>query len=275
MASSADIPSRGNGDFADRAPPRAERVSRTRDGLGLALAIYAALIVVASLSGAFGTHRLDAGPRFAFWTALILWNAMKWHVWLSLLARRAGWSLAIGTGALALNLALPFETRVALGTTAALTWPEFLRIYLSAVAISLVSGVACTVAVRYFAPARARPADEPAGATLPQASSSGVAAGDLWAIHAEDHYVRLILADGRSRLQAGRFGDALAQVAHLSGSRIHRGCWVADEAVTAVERSGRGWRVVLPDGRRLAVSASHVGSIRERGWIGRVAPPAR
>ena len=34
---------------------------------------------------------------------------------------------------------------------------------------------------------------------------------------------------------------------------------------------GRGWRVVLPDGRRLPISASHVGIIRERGWIGRKA----
>jgi hypothetical protein len=275
MATSAEMRSRGNGDFAGPAPPHAERVSRKRDGLGLGLAIYAALIVVASLSGAFGTHRIELGPRFAFWTALILWNAMKWHVWLSLLSRRAGWTLAIGTGALALNLTLPFETRLALGAAPAVAWPDYFQTYLSALAISLVSGIACTVAVRYFVPARTRRADERVDSSAAPTSSIGVAAADLWAIQAEDHYVRLVLADGRSRLQAGRFCDAVAQVAQVNGSRIHRGCWVADTAVSGVEREGRGWRVVLPDGRRLAVSASHVGSIRERGWIGRVAPPAR
>jgi len=68
----------GKGDFANRAPVGAKRDSRAPDSIGLALVSYAALIVVASLSGAFGTHELEAGPRLSFWTALILWNAMKW-----------------------------------------------------------------------------------------------------------------------------------------------------------------------------------------------------
>jgi DNA-binding LytR/AlgR family response regulator len=97
----------------------------------------------------------------------------------------------------------------------------------------------------------------------------GVREAELWAIEAEDHYVRLILADGRAPLLSGRFGDALAQVAHIDGCRIHRGRWVADAAVCRVERDGRSWSAVLPDGRRLPISASHVGSVRERGWTGR------
>ena len=35
----------------------------------------------------------------------------------------------------------------------------------------------------------------------------GVARQDLWAIQAEDHYVRLLLADGRAPLIGGRFGE--------------------------------------------------------------------
>jgi hypothetical protein len=267
-------PAPGNAEFANRAPADAKRVSR--DGLGLALAIYAALIVIASLSGAFGTHRIELGPRFAFWTALILWNAMKWHVWLSLLSKREGWTWAIAVGAFVLNLTLPFETRIALGTSPAQPLGEYVGIYLSAVAISLVSGVACTVAVRYFGAAKQAGHAPPAVAgQRHEPWSLGCSELELWAIEAEDHYIRLLLADGRQPLVPGRFGDALAQVAHLSGGRIHRGRWVADSAVAGVEREGRGWRVILADGRRLAVSASHVGSLRERGWIGRTAPPPR
>jgi hypothetical protein len=272
MGSSADTAAARNGDFAERAPADANPVSR--DGLGLALAIYAALIVIASLSGAFGTHRIELGPRFAFWTALILWNAMKWHAWLSLLPKRGGWIPAIAIGAFVLNLTLPFEVRVALGESPAQTLAEFVRTYLSAVSISLVSGVACTVAVRHFRPAKQFPAPQQLSA-VGNSKPLGVDEGELWAIEAEDHYVRLLLANGRAPLFAGRFGDALAQVGHIDGCRIHRGRWVADAAVAGVEREGRGWRVILPDGRRLAVSASHVGSIRERGWIKRTAPPLR
>jgi hypothetical protein len=262
----------GKGEFADRAPLVAKRDSRTPDSIGLALAAYAAVIVVASLGGAFGTHQLEAGPRFAFWTALILWNAMKWHGWFALVRPRLGWPLAIVFGGLLLNLPLPFETRLALGLRPALTPDDFLATYLSALAMSWVSGAALTLAIRHFR--TARPVAAVATVPGPVADPTGIwslgfAEDALWAIEAEDHYVRLLLADGRAPLFAGRFGDAMAQVAHLKGCRIHRGRWVADAAVAGLEREGRGWRAVLPDGRRLAVSASHVGSVRERGWTSR------
>ena len=264
----------GNGDFAEHASRIANATSPARDSLGMALAIYATLIVVASLSGAFGTHNIDLGPRFAFWTALILWNAMKWHLWLSLSHRRLGWPAAIAVGAFVLNLMLPFETRIALGLAPALPMNEFLRIYLSAAAISLISGVACTVAFSYFGIAKGRVRQPSASLVSPppvrgEPLALGVREAELWAIEAEDHYIRLLLADGRAPLLSGRFGDALAQVAHIDGCRIHRGRWVADAAVAGVERSGRSWRAVLPDGRRLAISASHVGGIRDRGWMSR------
>lgn len=277
MAASANTapPSPGNSDFADRVPASAKRDSRTPDSIGLALIAYGALIVVASLSGAFGTHELAAGPRLAFWTALILWNAMKWHGWFALVRKRLGWPLAIAAGAFVLNLLLPFETRIALGLSPALPWTEFLATYVSAVAISLVSGGALTVAIRHFSSLKREAVATDAEPAAPGKGtgiwSLGFTEGSLWAIEAEDHYVRLLLADGRAPLLTGRFTDALAQVAHLKGCRIHRGRWVADAAASGVEREGRGWRVVLPDGRRLPISASHVGIIRERGWIGRKA----
>lgn len=272
MAASANTaaPAQGNRDFAEHAPAHAKRVSR--DGLGLALALYAALIVVASLSGAFGTHQIEPGPRFAFWTAVILWNAMKWHLWLLLAHRRFGWAGAVATGAVILNLGVPFETRLALGLAPAQPMADFLRTYLSAVAISAVSGVACIAVVRYFGFRRGADAAHASARSEPR-TVLGVARDDLWAIQAEDHYVRLLLADGRAPLIGGRFGDALAEAAPIDGCRIHRGCWVADSAAAGVERAGRGWRVVLPDGRRLTVSASHVGSLRERGWMSRTAAP--
>lgn len=281
MATTAHSTGGGNGDFAEYVSRDANAASPSRNGLGLALAIYAALIVMASLGGAFGTQAMEMGPRFAFWTALILWNAMKWHAWFSLVHRWLGWQTAVVAGSLALNLALPFETRIALGQPPALPAGDFLRIYSSAVAISLFSGLACTAAIRYFGTGRRRERAEreqkPAEALALREGGSilGVDQAELWAIEAEDHYVRLLLADCRAPLRNGRFGDALAQVGHINGCRIHRGRWVADAAVVAVEREGRAWRVVLPDGRRLPVSASHVGSIRERGWIGRTTAPPR
>jgi hypothetical protein len=200
---------------------------------------------------------------------------MKWHLWLKLTHARFGWPGATAIGAFVLNIPLPFETRLALGLPPALPAEDFARIYLSALAISLVSGVACTAVVRHFGLGRRNDAADRPMPAAPTAGDTvlGVARQDLWAIQAEDHYVRLLLADGRAPLIGGRFGDALEQAAAIDGCRIHRGCWVADAAAAGVERAGRGWRVVLPDGRRLTVSASHVGSLRERGWMARTAAP--
>lgn len=94
-----------------------------------------------------------------------------------------------------------------------------------------------------------------------------VAPEALAAIEAEDHYCRVHRKDGGDALIHYRFGDALAEVAEIEGAQVHRGSWVAADAVTGAEREGRRWLLVLSDGTKVAVSPPHLAEARRRGWL--------
>ena len=94
-----------------------------------------------------------------------------------------------------------------------------------------------------------------------------VNAETLAAIEAEDHYCRVRRTDGSDALIHYRFGDALAEVAEIEGQQVHRGAWIAQGAVTGALRDGRRWHLLLGDGTRVAVSATHLPQVRARGWL--------
>jgi hypothetical protein len=220
----------------------------------------AALAVIA---GAFGTINLPLPQRAAFWLALMGWNALKWRVWFAWMVRdHAHWARASAIGAVLLNLLLPFEIRAGLWLVGVEGEVGHSSVWLEALAISAILAALIWSLRRLLAPKRTMRAEPGplvrAGARLDQ----------ICAVRAEDHYCRVHLADGSSRLVLCRFGDALAELASLDGERIHRSAWVADSAVDRAERDGRAWRLVAA-GERFPVSAGHVSLARRRGWLNR------
>ena len=77
------------------------------------------------------------------------------------------------------------------------------------------------------------------------------------ALQAEDHYVRVHLADGSSRLIYSRFADALDQLKSFDGMQVHRSFWVKRSAIrqTLVERGSM--RLELTGGQLVPVSHKH------------------
>jgi DNA-binding LytR/AlgR family response regulator len=61
----------------------------------------------------------------------------------------------------------------------------------------------------------------------------------------------------------------MAELSDADGTRIHRSHWIADRAVAAGRRAGRGWEVLLPCGTALRVSASYREEAKRRGWLSR------
>jgi DNA-binding LytR/AlgR family response regulator len=89
----------------------------------------------------------------------------------------------------------------------------------------------------------------------------------VMAVEAEDHYLRLHLADGRKPLVLYRLRDALAELSPLDGEQVHRGYWVAGRAVRGLERrDGRKWALRLEGGLLVPVSATFMPTVRKRGW---------
>lgn len=253
------------------------------------LVVVAAATLVAMLAGAFGTGPMPALERLVFWALAIGWNAGKWWLWYRFVAPLAGpgWqaqvALALG-GAILLNLGLPFEIELLfriLGEPFAVSWPVT---FASALAISLAISMVLAVTQtepRADSPRAAPPALPPAPAPAPPpapapaapatptglAARAGAALADIRAVVAEDHYLRLTLADGRSPLVLYRLGDAVRDLARLDGLQVHRGAWVAASAVVGATRDGRKWRLRLAGGTTLPVSDSFVAAVRARGWL--------
>lgn len=89
---------------------------------------------------------------------------------------------------------------------------------------------------------------------------------DVWAVEAEDHYLRLHTSKGQDLILL-RLADAVAELEGIEGAQVHRSWWVARDAVTDAERGDGRAILTLKDGSKVPVSRTYAKVIREKGWI--------
>ncbi|NYT40887.1 LytTR family transcriptional regulator DNA-binding domain-containing protein [Sphingomonas sp. R-74633] len=228
--------------------------------LWVACAAAAALMIV---TGGFNTGALSLGPRIAFWLTLMGWNALKWQALFAWGVRKeSDWPRVALLGSIPLNLPLPFEIWLC-GQAVGVEMEAMPHdVWGRAAAISAVIFAVCSM-VAWLLLRRMRPVRAETGLL----AKARIAACDLAAIEAEDHYCRVHRRDGRSELIHYRFGDAMEEVAGLDGAQVHRGAWVAAAAVEGAAREGRKWRLLLAGGESVPVSATYAAEARARGWL--------
>ncbi len=229
-------------------------------------------VVACVLAGPFGTQALPLPSRLIFWLVLIGWNSLKWWLWYGwvgprVTSRRGAVLAALG-GTLLLNATIPLEIDLmfrAIGQPQPLPW---LGLYLTALLIGgSISALLAALGRRH--------ADEPEAAPLAVSAEPGLLATraqlpDLSCVlmaSAEDHYLRLVLADGRRPLVLFRLGDALGELAAEDGLQVHRSAWVARSHMIGAVRDGRRWKLKLAGGTEQAVSESFLPAVRAAGWL--------
>jgi len=84
--------------------------------------------------------------------------------------------------------------------------------------------------------------------------------GTLWAITAEQHYLR-VYTDKGDDLILMRFSDALDQLAALEGLQVHRSHWVAREGVERLEKEDKKLSIVLKNGVTVPVSRPNIAAV--------------
>jgi hypothetical protein len=222
--------------------------------------------------GPFDTFsELAPAARYAYWLGLTLLLWLQIEVCLRLLASHGGdrqpWWATAAAAALLASVPSAFEV----------AWAEsFLRVErdLGPVDLLAIFGDVALIAlplalllVRLRRPAALAPrpdADAPdAGLDRLQQALPPERRGAILALAAEDHYLR-VFTDRGEALILKRFGDALADVAHLDGMRVHRSWWVARTAVAEVERDGDRLIVRLHDGVSVPVSRSYRLAVQEK-----------
>ncbi|WP_416878529.1 LytTR family DNA-binding domain-containing protein [Litorimonas sp.] len=89
---------------------------------------------------------------------------------------------------------------------------------------------------------------------------------EIYAISAEDHYVRVHSSAGDEMILM-RLSDAVREAAALSGVQTHRSWWVAEKGVESINKTGGKIDLVLKNGLSAPVSRSGQKQVRDAGWI--------
>jgi len=250
--------------------------------LVLQLATALALGLFFAALGPFGTYAdLTVGMRYAYWVGLVLVGYLDILVAAHAIAAFAprlgtGWSLAwiTFTSALPTSLAVAWvESLVRLSHPVPLS--VFPRVYGSVAVVQLAMLLFLT---RFRPPAetlllrRRRPeaqpapvADTPAPANTFSRRIPSHLGGELLALGAEDHYLRVVTPLG-SDLILMRLSDALGELGPDAGLQVHRSWWVAKDAVREVRRDGARTVLVLCNGLEVPVSRTYLAAVRAAGW---------
>jgi hypothetical protein len=87
------------------------------------------------------------------------------------------------------------------------------------------------------------------------------------ALQAEDHYLRVHLADGQSALILMRLSDAIAELPTDRGAQTHRSWWVAKDAVHSVAKADGRASLTLDHAIEAPVSRSFYKALGDKGWL--------
>ena len=85
--------------------------------------------------------------------------------------------------------------------------------------------------------------------------------GDVLALKAEDHYVRVYTDKGDSLIHY-RFRDALADISSLQGVQTHRSYWVEQNAIISLESDGQSSQLTLSTGLKVPVSRTYLNEVK-------------
>jgi DNA-binding LytR/AlgR family response regulator len=235
---------------------------------GLLLAVLAALFM--SAIGALGSDQLPMAERLAYWLAMMVTGTVMGLALIEAARRlRLFETRPVVQGALVtLALWIPQTLSVSLVDSLAFAQPWTAGLRGSAVPVLIIS--AAMTALNYLAdrtPARTHAL--PSGSAPPrflQRLPLRLRGADLYALEAEDHYLRAHTSKGQDLLLF-RLADAIAELEGIEGAQIHRSWWVARGAIDEVRRGDGRAILTLKDGARAPVSRTFARALRQAGWF--------
>ncbi len=232
---------------------------------GLVITLAAAVFL--ALAGAFGSEQLSTFERLGYWLSLML---LGW-IWGAFVSRfffsgvRETWNIWLRTAAAAITLSIPFSVVVAVAGTLAFHQHYTLASYPVLVAsVSTVSVAMILINTIVERHAMTQASDQPP--KFLERLPLKLRGADVWAVEAEDHYLRLHTSKGQDLILM-RLSDAIAELQGIEGAQVHRSWWVARDAITEAERGDGRATLTLKDGYEVPVSRTYARTLRENRWI--------
>jgi hypothetical protein len=232
----------------------------------------AVVAVIMAVSGAFGSASLGVATRTGYYLFLFASGAAM-GVFVAARLLPQGWfedRRWLAGATIVAAICLPM-TALVVATNAVL---HHHGVTLAALVTEFPSTTAITVAMTALAFLTLRTDGEethaaPPGAEPPKFLSrlpQRLRGADLWAVEAEDHYLRLHTSLGQDLILL-RLGDAIAELEGIEGARTHRSWWVARTAVRGAERADGRATLTLEGGVQAPVSRAYLKGLRDAGWF--------
>jgi hypothetical protein len=155
--------------------------------------------------------------------------------------------------------------RIAVLEHVPLTWPLIGEIAPQVFATSLVMTALAFLLRRHPTQTHAAPLEAPPPRVLARLPAR-LAGAELYAVEAEDHYLRLHTSQGQDLILM-RLSDAIEELEGLEGAQTHRSWWVAKTAVENAERLDGRAVLTLKDGAEVPVSRGFARPLRSAGWF--------
>lgn len=241
-----------------------------RHALARALAVSALVGVFLAFMGV-PAHGWGFASRLVYMLT-VSWIATLMAVGLNRFSERLGWAEALTlrqAGLTTVLMTLPMGLLVWSGDLVLAPRPPRVEQIPTYAAVSLVIsgfmnllawGLARRPTVVVVQP------DAPAPPKFLQRLPLRLRGAEVWAVSAEDHYLRLHTSRGEDLILM-RMADAVAELEGIEGARVHRSWWVARDAVTEVRRDNGRAALKLKGGAEAPVSRSYARALRDKRWF--------
>jgi DNA-binding LytR/AlgR family response regulator len=233
---------------------------------GLAIVLSGALFL--GYAGAFGSGRAPVITRIEYWLALMvlgwLWGLVVAHFFFRIARPQRLWLRVLAS---AFVMSVPYSAVVGFVTKRAFKahfnrLADIVELVLIVTAISAVMITINVLATRRTGAISASAQPPKFLDRLPLK----LRGGEVWAVEAEDHYLRLHTSRGQDLILM-RLSDAIDELEGIEGAQVHRSWWVARDAITAAARGDGRATLTLKDGAEVPVSRTYARLLRERNWI--------
>lgn len=216
---------------------------------------------VLAILAPLGTDGIKLPWRYVFWIGLCLVGGIGAGI-TDVLAKLFklelnNWQCALGqsfTASLAVSAVIFIGTLLNYGLP---NWSQFFSIlfyvWVISAAISLIGALIRKNKINVDTASK-RPA-------LYERLPPHLRSADIYALAAEDHYVRVITARG-DELVLMRLSDAIRETAPLKGLSPHRSWWVAEAGVDNIKKS----EIILRTEQTVPISRTGMKLVREAGW---------
>jgi len=232
---------------------------------GLAISLAAAFFL--AVVEAFGSGRIPFIPRLGYWVFLVL-AGWLWGAFVSRFFFRSPFG-SIGPwvriGLASLTLSIPFSAVVGVTSTLMLGSHFELADIPSLIGAVLTISVAMT-ALNVLVDRQSVTTASATPAKFLERLPLKLRGADVWAVEAEDHYLRLHTSKGQDLILM-RLADAVSELEGIEGAQVHRSWWVARDAIADAKRGDGRATLTLKDGVEVPVSRTYARLLRERDWI--------